>query len=162
MNTFVTADLHLGHANIIKYCKRPFDNVVQMNVHVVNNWNKNIRPNDHVYLIGDLSFHPEDWIPKLNGKIIFIKGNHDRFKHTQHLNNLILEWKGIHFYLVHDPENIPTFWKGWSICGHHHNNFPEQFPFFDAENKRLNVSVEMTNYEPVNIEYIYKLIRSRI
>ena len=162
MKTFITSDLHLNHSNIIKYCNRPFDNVDQMNEHIVNNWNKTIRPHDRVYFVGDVSFQTEEWILKLNGNKTFIKGNHDRFKHTQHFDNLIIEWKGLHFYLVHDPENIPTFWKGWSICGHHHNNFPDRFPFFDVENKRFNVSVEMTNYEPVNIEYIYKLVRSRI
>ncbi len=27
---FFTADLHFGHANIIKYCKRPFTDVAAM------------------------------------------------------------------------------------------------------------------------------------
>ena len=32
---WMTADLHLCHANVIRYCNRPFANVTQMNEHLV-------------------------------------------------------------------------------------------------------------------------------
>lgn len=159
MNIFVTSDLHLSHSNIIKYCNRPFKNVEYMDRVIVKNWNRTVKKNDSVYFIGDLSFHTEYWIPKLNGKITFIKGNHDRFKYTHYFDKFVLKYKDEYFMLIHNPKDIPESWKSWSICGHHHNNYPEQFPFFDKENKRFNVSIEMTKYHPVNIDYIYRLIK---
>jgi len=107
MKTFVTADLHLDHKNIIKYCNRPFTDVNKMNRILVNNWNNIISPKDTVYFLGDLSFHTEYWIPKLNGDITFIRGNHDKFHETKYYNNYVLKYGGIYFYLTHRPEHIP-------------------------------------------------------
>jgi calcineurin-like phosphoesterase family protein len=159
MKTFVTSDLHLNHGKIIKHTSRPFKTLEKMNEALVFNWNKTIAPSDKVYFLGDLSYQTEDWIPKLNGDITFIKGNHDTFVSTPAVNWLFIKYDDIEFYLVHDPINIPKIYKGWVIHGHHHNNFPGVFPFFNQKNKMFNVSTEMTNYAPVDMDYIVKSIR---
>ena len=53
---FYTADLHLGHANIIKYCNRPFKDVDQMNETLIRNWNSRVKPEDTVIHNGDFCF----------------------------------------------------------------------------------------------------------
>lgn len=161
--TFITSDLHLDHTNIIEYCKRPFLNSLEMNRTLVNNWNKAIRKKDTVYFLGDLvygakSFSTDYWLGKLNGKIIFIKGNHDASKKIKLHESYILNYKGNKFYLCHDPKDVPKHWKDWAICGHHHNNNVNEYPFIDKKNKRINVSVELTNYSPVNIDDLIKKI----
>ena len=70
----------------------------------------------------------------------------------------ILEYAGYKFFLTHEPENIPKDWDGWAICGHHHNNKPQDYPFIDKKNKRINISVELTKYKPVDMNYIIKKI----
>lgn len=85
-NTWFTADLHLGHFNINKYCNRPFltkelaeelaileadkpstngiarmyqikrDVTFLMDETIINNWNSIIQDEDVVYLLGDLCF----------------------------------------------------------------------------------------------------------
>ena len=35
MKVFVTADNHFYHKNIIKYCKRPFNSVREMNEYMI-------------------------------------------------------------------------------------------------------------------------------
>ena len=162
MTTFVTADLHLDHKNIIKYCKRPFSDVNKMNMVLVDNWNYIIKPKDKVYFLGDLSFNTEYWVPKLNGDITFIKGNHDRFHDTKYYDNFVLDYKGIYFYLTHRPENIPNDWNGWAIYGHVHNNYPKECPFFERKTKRFNVSTEMTYYKPVNMEHIVEITNRKV
>jgi len=84
--TFVVADTHFDHNNIIKYCLRPFIRSWerQMNEVLINNWNNIVRPNDKVYFLGDLVYGrksrpPRYFLEKLNGDIEFVRGNHDRF-----------------------------------------------------------------------------------
>lgn len=101
--TFFTSDTHFGHANIIRYSKRPFllpGDVVtingkeewanksikksradEMDALLYSNWNTTIGPNDTVYHLGDLCFGDTksvlNCLSKLNGRINFIYGNHD-------------------------------------------------------------------------------------
>lgn len=43
---FFTADLHLGHENIIKLCQRPFKNIEQMDNALIQNWNAVVKEED--------------------------------------------------------------------------------------------------------------------
>lgn len=76
-----TSDLHFFHKNVIKYCKRPFSSVEEMNEKLIELWNKQVSSKDLVYILGDFSFgNYEDTIKivkRLNGHKILIRGNHD-------------------------------------------------------------------------------------
>ena len=76
---YVTSDLHLGHANIIKYCQRPFKSVGHMNEELVLRWNATVRPGDVVYHLGDLCMGKwAGWVARLNGRKVWVQGNHDK------------------------------------------------------------------------------------
>jgi|WetSurMetagenome_2_1015567.scaffolds.fasta_scaffold03410_11 calcineurin-like phosphoesterase family protein len=159
---FTVSDLHLNHRNIIRYCNRPFstENVNEMNEVLINNWNHVVKPEDTVFFVGDMALGSSDkYIPKLNGNIFFISGNHDRSsdKNSMH-ESLYFTYKGKTFLFIHDPKYAPKDFEGWIIHGHHHNNYPDEFPFFDPERKRVNVSVELVRYQPVLFNYINSLI----
>lgn len=51
MNYYI-ADTHFGHKNILKLCNRPFENIEQMNLTLVENWNSKVKNNDHIYILG--------------------------------------------------------------------------------------------------------------
>ena len=53
---FWTSDSHYFHNNILKYCNRPFGSVEAMNEALVANWNSVVKPDDHVYHLGDFCF----------------------------------------------------------------------------------------------------------
>lgn len=77
-NTWFTADLHLGHNNIRKYCNRPFESVGHMNKKLISNWNEVVGVDDTIYHLGDFCFGDTyQYKNSLNGKIIFIRGSHD-------------------------------------------------------------------------------------
>ena len=79
---YFTSDLHLGHANAIKLCRRPFSCVEEMDETLIANWNERVTNGDTVYILGDLLFRnqtpTESYLDRLKGKKHLITGNHDR------------------------------------------------------------------------------------
>ena len=86
MAVFFTSDLHIYHANVIRYCTRPFTSIEHMNEMLVKNWNEIVGPEDTVYCLGDfaMAFRPvETFTRRLNGIKYLVPGNHD-FCHSYH------------------------------------------------------------------------------
>lgn len=96
MSIMFTSDTHFGHANIIKYSKRPFlfdpsrghedsrnRDVDGMDEALIKNWNYVVTPDDTIYHIGDFAFYRDqrqtrNVLRRLNGNKILILGNHDK------------------------------------------------------------------------------------
>jgi calcineurin-like phosphoesterase family protein/2'-5' RNA ligase len=165
---FLIADLHLGHANIIRYCSRPFvpADVAEMDRVLIANWNYCVAPTDWVYFLGDLRYgrnaRPDaEYRALLNGNITFVAGNHDTSFSTVTVPTVDLTFDGIRFLLVHDPVDAPENFDGWIIHGHHHNNDLRTFPFIDVAGKRINVSAEVLGYSPVSLRELCRIIREQ-
>lgn len=78
---YFTSDPHYGHANVIRYCARPFRDVQEMNEALINNWNSVVTQDDTVYVLGDFSLgfsEVERYSSRLLGKKFLIPGNHDK------------------------------------------------------------------------------------
>ncbi len=83
---YFTSDHHFWHANIIRYCDRPFSSVEEMNEALIEKWNDVVNSDDEVYYLGDFSMAArpvEVYTPKLNGIKCLVPGNHD-FCHSYH------------------------------------------------------------------------------
>jgi len=82
MTVWFTADLHLGHANIIDYSDRPFADADCMNRALVEGWNETVDAGDDVWVLGDFALGKiADTLPmvaELRGRKILLAGNHDR------------------------------------------------------------------------------------
>ena len=84
---FFTSDLHFGHENVIRFDNRPFNTVEEMDEEMIKHWNAKVGKGDIVYVLGDFIWKAAtneavSIIRRLNGQIILIKGNHDRFLHN--------------------------------------------------------------------------------
>lgn len=83
--TWFSADLHLGHHQIIDYCNRPFATVEQMNETIIARWNERVAPEDTAWLLGDVALGTIDetlpLLARLNGRKYLVAGNHDRAFH---------------------------------------------------------------------------------
>jgi len=85
MSVFVAADHHFSHKNVIRFDGRPFSNVEEMNLALVERHNSVVKPDDTVYFLGDVSFDKKlaaDQVTMLNGKKILLAGNHDDLKNS--------------------------------------------------------------------------------
>ncbi len=82
MSRWFTADLHLGHENIIRYCHRPFADVEAMNAALIERWNDVVAAGDEVWVLGDLAMGPIreslTLVAGLSGRKVLVAGNHDR------------------------------------------------------------------------------------
>ena len=170
---FWTSDTHFFHNNILKYCNRPFESVEAMNEMIVTNWNSVVKPDDHVYHLGDFCFgNVEKWNwclepGRLNGHIHLILGNHDpervfrdgtlleRFDSIDFQKIIIIEgWTVImnHFPFLSFSNNIDH--KVMQLFGHIHSG-PGEFGNVLPEGYKLqwnqyDVGVDNNNYTPVS------------
>jgi len=161
------SDAHFDHGNIIRYCKRPFHSVTQMNRELVKRWNNTVRENESIYFLGDMTYgrhrHPIDyWLGKLHGEINYVRGNHD----TDIINraSVIAPRHGIKngdfkFLVMHDPYR-PFGYTDWIIHGDKHNNSLHRYPFINQKTKTVNVCAELVNYTPISLGRLISLIET--
>lgn len=173
MKTFVTADPHFGHANIIKYCARPFRDLEHMNVELVRRFNERVKPEDICFFLGDFCFKnspggdqnegvPVKWteyIGKLNGAKVFIRGNHDGNNSTKTIiENLVVNYGGFRIGMVHDPADFleSTEWNkvDFNLCGHVHQNWKHVWRGPSLEHLLINVGVDVWKFYPMTLEEI--------
>jgi calcineurin-like phosphoesterase family protein len=100
MKTWITSDHHFGHANIIKYTNRPYEDVAEMDEELISAWNGCVAPDDDVYHLGDFTLGEKNYasyyFERINGKITVL-GNiwhHDK----RWLNKDILIPQGSGFF----------------------------------------------------------------
>lgn len=170
---FLTSDCHFNHLNILKYetKSRPFNTIKEMNETIINNWNSVVSNEDTVYVLGDFFMGMLDKIdeilPRLKGKVILIRGNHDtknRIKKYQEygieVKNIdYLEYKGRFFILCHFPIENQEFYKmiiennseTILLYGHIHSNAPKGYI-----NGSFHVGVDTNNLTPVLLEDIWQ------
>lgn len=178
---FFTSDTHFYHANIIRFCNRPFRDVDEMNETLISNWNNVIGPNDTVFHLGDFCFGgAAEWtkvLDRLNGKIYLVLGNHDlknirqgfigRFEQVVMQMYIGIDKQKI--YLNHCPFLCYGGAYGggtWQLFGHVHTGNHNT----GKDNSRLNmlfptqydVGVDNNNYIPVLYEEVKAIIDKQI
>lgn len=160
-NIWFISDTHFGHENIIKYCKRPFSNSREMDEFMIEQWNTTVKPEDHVYHLGDVYMGDKKagarCVARLQGKKRLVVGNHDDLKSPNLLNAFqkVMLWRNFRdegFTAAHVPLSEDSLVYGVQVHGHIHAN--------TLDNPRyINVCVEHTNYKPVHMDEIIERAR---
>jgi calcineurin-like phosphoesterase family protein len=89
---YFTADCHFNHKKIIELMHRPFSSIGEMNTTIINAWNKKVKKDDEIYVLGDFCWS-DGWhkdkslLDSLNGRKTLILGNHDRFTNHARTNS---------------------------------------------------------------------------
>lgn len=163
-----TSDHHFFHANILKFVDdkghriRPFDSLEEMHELMVERWNAEVKDNDYVYHLGDVTFQYhkpfQELMYRLKGDKRLIVGNHDKLKQEgllKHFSKVEL-WKGFKeedFTCSHMPLRLESLRDGhFNVHGHIHQNHMEDLHF-------INVCVEVRDYYPVHMDTILKEIK---
>jgi len=165
---FFTSDTHFGHANIIKSCNRPFHNANHHDEELILRWNTVVPVDGTVYHLGDFCWGNERRasyiISRLNGKIIVVKGNHDKALKGVVITQIELVGS-YHEVFVQDPDvrdgkqhivlcHYPfESWnkKHWgSLHLHGHTHKPDPIGMAN----RINVGVDLHDFTPVSYAQI--------
>ena len=124
MANFFISDLHIGHANVIRFDQRPFADLSEMHEAIVSNWNRVVTGNDTVYILGDFVWAKDsEWpfyVAPLAGNKVLIRGNHD-------IKGMSKETRKLFADLCNSLSFIDMHWNDTSSC--------HLFPF--CKNKRL-------------------------
>jgi len=163
----------MGHANIIKYCQRPFKNVEEMDKVLIHNANSRIKEDDTVIHVGDFCFknspngkegeglpiHSKKYIQQLNGNWVFIRGNHDRNNSVQtKIERLILKIGGININVCHKPDDAVVEDEKYyrvNLVGHVHNNWlTKDITKNGKHSLLLNVGVDNNKFLPYNFDEV--------
>lgn len=163
-NVFFYSDPHFFHKNVARFRKiGEFVTEVEQREEQRRRWNKVVKKNDVVYILGDVvvakwTDEVRDFIKSLNGRKILILGNHctERDK----LVNFIDVFESVHgvlkykeFWLSHIPLNRRTlFGKLVNVHGHTHAVYDENDPHY------FNVSADVIDFTPIRID----ILRERI
>jgi calcineurin-like phosphoesterase family protein len=171
--TWVTADQHFGHDNIVGFCHRPEDHEQVM----IAEWRKEVPDDATVLHLGDLSYRSNTRFKHLIAKELtgarklLIQGNHDRQRFSfyrdsgfQIVRSFAIAY-GCHspgqrwvVSFSHYPWNVEeegTMYD-WEIRlhGHLHNNGYSRGAYTPFLRNHINLSVEQTKYRPVNLKVL--------
>lgn len=179
MELWFTSDSHFHHTNIIRYCNRPFKDAAEMNEILLQKWNSCVKPQDHVYHLGDVTMERDNRgdglaiLGRMHGHKRLILGNHDHYamKHylvyfekvmaVQNMDRIEFSHFPIH------PLSMGNYIA--NVHGHTHNK-PNYEPVLRVDKTTgkvwvqpyVNISCERTDYRPITFGEVKDLIKAEI
>jgi calcineurin-like phosphoesterase family protein len=185
VNWFIS-DTHLNHANIIKYCNRPFADTKEMDANIIDNINAVVKPEDTLWHLGDVAFvhkNPDAGFNALKAyrdriacrNIHIMLGNHDNedlmfelgnqrvFKSVQHYYELRYAKKTPPIVMMHYPMAV------WNKChrgaihlfGHSHGTHTKWREENMPNSLSVDVGVDCHNYRPLSLDEILAYMEPR-
>jgi calcineurin-like phosphoesterase family protein len=152
-----TADTHFGQGGAIGMFRRPFKSVAEMDQALVARWNDQVRPDDHVWHLGDFAIKASPdrvahLLGSLNGCKHLIIGNNDgpstmeavAWESVSHYADLVVD--GTRMILCHYPFRT---WDGMSagaynLHGHCHGRLSRIA-------RQIDVGVDLWDYRPISV-----------
>ena len=165
-NRFFTSDLHFGDDRLYLYGRDIlFDNSKEVDNFIIKNWNKVVKKDDLVIVVGDVSLTKTGLknLNKLNGEKWLIKGNYDTSKKdggtakfditddllseyfTKVVDELEINIGKEKVYINHYPTNGKK--DMFNIVGHIHGTWKVQ-------RNMINVGVDAWHFTPVSEKQI--------
>lgn len=176
---YFTSDSHFSHYNICRYCNRPFASRSDMDNTLINNWNSVVPEDGIVVHCGDFMLsHDGDikdymkYLYRLNGRVLLIRGNHDRVELAQSNDKLInvvdmanIVTPDAKLFASHYP--CLAFNGDYQVFGHIHTLSNGKCTGSDGYVTELqlknqyDVGVDQNGYTPVSFDELMKIFKKR-
>ena len=157
---YFTGDQHFGHANIIRFCDRPFATVEEMDAEIIRRHNEVVGPDDTVVHAGDFHFRggraAQSYLEELNGQHIFVRGNHDRWMGADAPRILEMTLEGQRLVICHYAMRVwPRSHHGsWQLYGHSHGTLA-------PVGLQWDVGVDNNDFRPVSFARLGEIMAER-
>ena len=154
---FFTADEHYGHGKIIKFTNRPFSSVEEMDAEIIKRFNSKILPQDVTVHAGDFAWKNEkEYITKLNGTHIFLRGSHDhwlpvgaKYIYRKRIENQLIV---VCHYAMRTWE--ASHYNSWQLFGHSHG-------WLEPIGKQHDIGVDNNDFFPLSFEEVKQIMMIR-
>lgn len=176
---YFSADWHLGHGNIIKYCFRPFSNTDEMDAEIIDNTNEVVMQNDRLIIIGDVAFKGAgDAMASYRRRIVcknvfVVLGNHDKEQVIRrYFSVLPAEYMYVHKESPNDFRMVLSHYRMdvWEhahhgaghLYGHSHGKLK---PKTGPDGRGLmcfDVGVDTWNFKPLSLTQVRAEMRRRM
>ena len=187
-NFWVISDTHFSHTNSWEKFKlpdgsplRPFTSTEEMDEAMVERWNAVVKPNDHVYHLGDVAISKRglEFVRRLNGHKRLIRGNHDihsdklyrevGFEQIHGVRVFVDKWIFSHIPL--HPSSVTGRFRV-NVHGHLHAGFVPTIASVgpgitdceytnEPDPRYLCVCVEQTDFTPLHFDEVEAIIQKR-
>jgi calcineurin-like phosphoesterase family protein len=157
---FFTSDEHYGHANIIKYCNRPFYSVEDMDNAIIGKFNSVVSKNDTTIHAGDFTLgrneHAKNYIKQLNGNHIFLQGSHDKWLPTYSHQIWTKKIDSQYIVVCHYAMRVwpRSHYNSWQLYGHSHGGL-------DPVGKQWDIGVDTHYFYPYSLDEIIEIMKNR-
>lgn len=182
MTIYAISDLHFDHTSCIYKHKNPDGTFLRekfwlggpnptnadreaatkrMNDYIITMINAVVRPQDHLYIVGDVGMSPGSikLAHSLHCHKTLIGGNHDVYKLKKYLDAGFKEVRGVrvlnHVCFTHIPIHESCMWRFiGNAHGHIHTRPSPEGPYY-------NLSCEVLDYRPVSLEDITMVLAAK-
>jgi calcineurin-like phosphoesterase family protein len=160
--TFVIADTHFGHRQVIEFEKgsRPFNTIEEHDEALVERWNTTVTKRDLVWHLGDVVFGTAGFelLGRLNGIKKLVMGNHDIYSTPRYLKyfNKVYGTTSIGGVILSHVPIHPDHFRNCigNVHGHLHNGCVNDYRYHC-------VSADQTDLTPVLLEPIIGMFQRR-
>ena len=169
MNYYIS-DLHLGHKNILRICNHPFNNIEEMEIKIIENWNKKVTPEDDIWLLGDVIHHHGgnyvNTLKNLNGKKHLIIGNNEKNIMNNEKAKKLFESIDYYREITDNDKMVVMFhhpileWNRYyqnsiHLHGHIHNKTTlDTYKIIKNRKNAYNVGVDVIGFEPCTLDEV--------
>jgi len=170
---YFTSDWHLNHMNkhggIIKYCNRPFKDVIDMKTTIYINAFSKLKRGDLLYYLGDFSFDRRETENFFNEmyhigvQVHFVLGNHDyktdkiiKERSVWYGDLKSIKIKGQDITLCHYAMRVwpKSHFNAWHLYGHSHGGLSEW-------GKSWDVGVDNNNFQILSFDDIANIMANQ-
>jgi calcineurin-like phosphoesterase family protein len=154
-----TADEHYGHARIIKYCNRPFQNIDEMDAEIIKRHNYVVSKDDVTVHAGDFCWcnNVKDvntkYLSKLNGNHVFLEGSHDHWLPASAHEIWSKTIDNQHIVVCHYAMRVwgRSHYNSWQLHGHSHGRLA-------PIGKQYDIGVDNNNFYPISFDMIREIM----